>query len=492
MTTTPSVAAGAAAAAASPPAWVLQAWAGHQRDVFLHRIVAANVPPDAMQIVTSLPKPWQVIALQLLLLTSQNYNNPVRFFASFRDLLLAMPPVPASSQSLPAPVAGSERPLIIFHMGHASGQELHTLQLVVEFLKEQSISVHLASVTFITPGETWQPVIDEIIANQRSTVPTVSRLNVSDALAAVRDSSPGWQQTQAVIVAVMVVPPPQPAHKGPFAEAPGHHANGSRDLWGYALVLKALASSVRLALLVLSDAETETDMYTQTFLTKHFGQARGLPTNELRVPLKAWTCRVAPASQWPLTLVGRTGPLESVEGVADHLKAASDKTTPFNAVWPPLADVEAVVDKQLEQAPLTAQETNTMNMLLRRSATGEVATPHCLLDRAALVGLLGLRGWRIVDCWRDRMPCCQHVHGYTGQPAQAGTAGVVRCGQPRYCTACAQFYDCMTTSPSPFVYASGICQAIRGALEPETTAPNIDLSRLPSHHCLDGCTGQVT
>ena len=486
-----AVAAATAGGTQTPPAWVLQAWEVHQKMVALFRIVAANVPPEAMQVITPLPQHWQLIALQVLLLSSGNYNNAVLFLQNFRDLVMAMPLPPAASLPLPLSAAGSGRPLVVFHMGHTSGQELHTLLLVVEWLKDNGISVHLASVTFITPGETWQPVIDEIIANQRGNVPTVGRLNVSDALAAVPASAQAWQQTQAVVVAVMVLPPPHRKLIQPFAQVPGHHASGSRDLWGYIIVLKALAACVRLGVLVLADTDTATEPSTGEFLTKHFGQARLVPSNDLRVPLKAWTLRVCPVATKPLVLVGRTGPIGTVEGVAAHLKAASEKPAPFNAVLPSLAALEAVLDKQLGGETLTPQEANTISLLLRRDAAGAVATPHRLLDRCTLVALLGIQGWRIVDCWRERMPCCQHVHPYTGQPAQAGSAGSALCGQLRYCTACAQFYECMTSSPSPFVYASGLSLAIRESMEPETTVPNVDLQGLPSHHCVEGCTGQV-
>jgi hypothetical protein len=86
--------------------------------------VAANVPTDAMEAIADLPGPWQLVCAQMLLLAKHNYSNPVVFMKTFAGMY---PGHADDGRSRSFPLwrlpRGSGRPLVVLHLGAASGFE---------------------------------------------------------------------------------------------------------------------------------------------------------------------------------------------------------------------------------------------------------------------------------------------------------------------------------------------------------------------------------
>lgn len=81
----------AASPASLRPSWATEAWYCHTRQAALFRVVARNVPEDAMEAISELPGPWQLVCVQTLLLSPCNYNNPVEFMRTSAHRYRAMP-----------------------------------------------------------------------------------------------------------------------------------------------------------------------------------------------------------------------------------------------------------------------------------------------------------------------------------------------------------------------------------------------------------------
>ena len=481
----------AAESAPERPPWVTQAWGVHLRQAALFRVVAANVPAEAMEAIADLPGPWQLVCVQVLLLTRGNYSNPVVFMKTFADMYRGMP---ATTPPTPTPKAarGNGRPLVVVHLGASSGFELSALQLGAERLGQDQHAVHISELVLVDPGHPWQPVIEELQTGSRSSGPAMLRLGRPEASQQLPAMAKQWQAQDAVVVVAVVVPPPVIMQLGAAAQAPNYHAGPARELWSYLSILKSLGGVLpRLAVAVFTRKDDDVHAADTFFFTKHFGRSQDMAHDQARIPQSGWSFRCCPSSEQAPWVPRRLAAGRDMEHVAPELAAAFDVHKPYTAVLPNLAALEEIVDKHMQGDVLSDAESRTVKLLFRRGIGGVCEAPERLLERDTLAQLFGLNGWRVLDYWTEKMPCAPMVHPFTGQPVAPTFPGGLACGQLRYCPACATFYDCLTSTPSPFVYGDGMVRAVTAAYFGDASRPGLDFAALPVHQCEQGCVGLV-
>ena len=483
----------AAESAPERPPWVVQAWGVHTRQAALFRLVAANIPSDAMDAIADLPGPWQLVCAQMLLLSKHNYSNPVVFMKTFAEMYRAMPTTgPQIVPSVASP-RGSGRPLVVLHLGAASGFEISALQLAAERLVSESHACHVSEIVMVNTGNPWQPVIDELLTGSKSSGPAVLRISPTDASQQLPMMGRHWLAQGAAVVVAVVVPPPMPNHFGAAAQAPSYHAGSARELWGYLSFVKCLAGVLpRVGVLVITGKEEGVSSADSVFFTRHFGGPLSIPHDQVRIPHSGWTLRCCPAAAQPPWVARRLVASQIAECLDPELAAAADANKAFTAVLPHLPALEEIVDKRMKGDALAESETKSLSLLLRRGSGGVIEDPARLLDRSSLAHVFGVNGWRVLDYWTEKMPCGSMVHPFTGQPVAQTFPGALPCGQLRYCPSCANFYDCIMSTPSPFVYSGGIVMAAVSAHFSLDCRPGVDVATLPVHQCEHGCVGHVS
>lgn len=480
-----------AESATERPAWVTQAWNMHTRAAALFRLVANSVPAEAMSAIADLPGPWQLSCIQLLLLSRHNYSDPVKFMNTFAAMYKDMPTVAQVPPSV-ASARGSGRPLVVVHLGSGSGFEMSAVQLAAERLVAESHAVHVSEIVVVDTTSPWQPVLDELFSGSKSSGPAVLKICPTDATQQLESLGRQWLAQGAAVVAAVVVPPPVLNPLGSAAQAPSYHAGSARDLWGHLRSVKLLAGMLpRLGVVLFTAKEEGLPSMDSMFFTKHFGAQITIQQDQLRIPHCGWTLRCCPGSQQQPFVARRHAASPINETLDPELAIAADATKPFTAVLPHLAALEEIVDKRMRGDALSDGEAKSLNLLLTRSSAGHVVEPDRLLDRSALAHVMGVTGWRVLDFWNEKMPCRGKIHPFTGQPVALTFAGALPCGQLRYCPSCANLYDCMTATPSPYVYSAGVVLAALAAHFSADGRPGVDVATLPVHQCDNGCTGHV-
>jgi len=479
----------AATPAPERPPWICQAWSCHKQRAALFRTVSRSVPPEAMEAIADLPGDWQLICLQVLLINKHNYSDPVVFMQNFAQGYRSMP---SSGAQIPANVAaprGVGRAVVVLHLGKSSGFELHALQIAAERLVTENHQVHIAEIAMID-NDAARNVADDILTSSNNSGPSVIRINPKDSARQVCDKAMQWRDQGAAVVVSIVVPKPMPSGLPVAAQAPGYHAGSARELWSYVHLLKILAMSVsRVGVVVFTPKREGPESADDAWFNKHFGQAMVISHEHLRIPQNGWIFRCGPAAQ-PLAPTARKLAVDPLNQYLDpELAAAADPARPFTAVLPDLLALEDLVEKRMSGDLLSEGEKKSLNLLLRRTSLGLVEEPAKLLDRTALMHIFGVTGWRVLDSFSEKMPCSSHVHPFTGQAVAATFPGAVPCGQPRYCPACCALYECIMSTPSPFVYSHGIAIAVGTAHFCTEYRAGVDFAALPSHHCEVGCLG---
>ena len=481
-----------AAPAAERPSWVTQAWSVHSRQPALFRIVAKNVPKEAMDAIVDLPGPWQLVCAQVLLLCKHNYADPVAFMKNFAEMYKAMPSTGAQVAPTVASPRGTGRPVVVLHLGTGSGFEISALQLAAERIASESHAAHISEIVMIDIDNPWQLVIDELLTGSKSSGPAVLRINPTDAAQQLASIGKQWRDQGAAIVAAVVVPPPVANNFGPAAQAPSNHAGAARELWGYLSNVKYLAAMVpRLGVVVFTAKKAGADSVDADFFNKHFGNQVHIQHEQVRIPHSGWSLRCCPRGERLPWIPRRLAASPINETIDPELAAAADANKPFTAVLPDLVALEELVEKRMQGEALSDAGTKTLNLLLRRKSGGLVEEPARLLDRTALTHIFGLSGWRVLDYWSEKLPCSLLLHPFTGQPVGPTFQGALPCGQLRYCPACCAFYDCIMTTPSPFVYSHGIAMAVHSAHFCTENRPGVDFAALPAHFCPEGCVGHL-
>jgi len=481
---------GSLAPAAGRPEWIDQAWACHQRAPALFRIVQAHVPREALASIEILPGHLQMVCLQLLLLNQGNYSNPVVFMAAFRDMVLALPPLPAPIVAATTASPGTGKAVVVVHLGTASGFELHAAQLAIEGLRAKKAVAYLSEVLLVEEASAWRPVLDDVVASPTPRGPRVQHVPSSDAVSVLPTLARQWHSQNSAVVVVLVLPAAVSSNVHPCAVAPGYHTGPARGLWDHLKVLRMLGCAMpRLGLLVIGDPDSDSTPGDAQFFRQHFGTELLVGSTCLRVPQKTWAVRCAPYGPIEPWWGGRGGASAVPNHVDPDLLAAKEPGGSYTASLPSLATLEGIVDKKIAGETLSPFETKQLNLMLRRDAAGEIDAPPALLDRDTLADLFEYTGWAVMDSWRARFPCSGAVHPFTGQPAGPSTAGSVPCGQLRFCPSCATLYDCLTGTPCPYLYAAGLHMAFMAAHGSAEAGPGADVCNLPQHQCRAGCLG---
>jgi len=479
----------AMAAPERPPAWVLQAWELRDQKQALFRKVSQHVPVEAMEAIAELPGPWQLIALQVVLMERGFYQDSVSVLKAWAAKYHAMP---SSVSSMPAGVAaprGVGRPVAVMHLGKSSGFEPSSLFLTTERLLAEGHQVHISDMVII--DNEYVPASDDeawMMANDPRAAFT--RISATEAPRVVEAKAQQWQAEKAVVVIAMVAPKAVPAGLPIDAQAPGYHAGGAKDVWGYYHIMKILHRIVpRAGVVVFTPDMERLDQADVTWFNLHFGQPMKIEHAQGRIPQSGWHFRCGPAAVAKVPTVRRAGDNPGAQ-LDPELQAAADLNKPYTAVLPDLIPLEQLVEKRNNNENLTEAELKKLNLVLKRTSSGTIEEPPSFLDRTQLGYLFGLHGWRAYEAYNEKHPCSGHIHSFTGQRVAPTAAGAIACGQLKYCNACSQLYDSMTSTPNAFLYSHGVAVALHNTHFCTEIRAGVDFHALPTHQCQVGCKGR--
>ena len=451
------------AAIAAPerhPPWVCQAWELRDQRTALFRKVSQHVPVEAMEAIGELPGPWQLICLQVVLLDKKHYQDPVSYMRSFAASYNGMP---TSVSSMPAGVAaprGMGRPVAVMHLGKCNGFELSSLFLSTERLLADGHQVHISDMVIID-NDYVQNSEDEAWMGANDPRASVTRISAADAPRVVEAKAQQWQAEKAVVVIAMVAPKAVPAGLPIDAQAPGYHAGGAKDVWGYYHIMKILTRTLpRAGVVVFTPDIDQMETSDHTWFNRHFGQPMKIEHTQGRIPQSGWHFRCGPAAVAKVPTVRRAGENPESMQLDPELQAAADPCKPYTAVLPDLIPLEQLVEKRSNNENLTDAEVKKLNLVLKRASNGKIEEPLMFLDRKQLGYLFGLHGWRACEAYNDKHPCSGYIHSFTGQRVAVTMPGAIACGQLKFCNACSQLYDSIASTPNAFLCSHGVAVAL--------------------------------
>ena len=472
----------------SRPLWVMQAWAQHQRQKEFFRFLSRHLPAGCLNIIQGLPGQMQHTVLVAMILADRAHTEPAGFLQWMVDQYRQLPPivqggVPSSSAS-DSDVSTRQR-LIVLSFGLTSALEWpavdYALTMAKEVLEQTFHVVHKYS---FSSQCMWKEVLDDYFANV--TGARVEPVLLEDAESFVTARACQWRASGCSILALLHLPVSEPSSVPAITAAPGYHGQRSAALWLTFNALRALQT-------FFPDIGVAT-FHPPPFAAKDvqfFDDLFGKPLDfslgaNLRVPLQPWAVRCMPVAREPRVIKRpMDGSSTKLGDYHSRLHGAFDEKHVLSAVLPSLATLEAFLDCDPPDA--AGSELKAAGELVSRGPAGDARV--ALLTREHLAAVCGVTEWKFCEFWEARLPCAKWVNSFTGQPATAGSAESVKCGEGRWCPPCSYFYEALTECPSPYLLASGVL-ALLEAIVSESSGKNLfSVNRLPAHACNGQCTG---
>jgi hypothetical protein len=443
------------------------------------------LPHNTLDKIAELPGQLQHQVLVAMLLLDAT-THPVAFLESCVERFKTFPAqVPTAMSSSPSESSEeSRRKLLILSFGISTGLEWAAVDVAIQLAKDnfaQQFDV-IQRCAFVAQNFAKE-VFEEVCVHMVG--PSIELVPLEEAIPYVQSNVACWKARGFTLIALIHIPKAQVSAVPGCSAAPGYHGSASNTVWLSFNALSKVQTFMPELCVALFQPQCSSKADTDYFDTI-FGKA--MEVDSLRLPTEPWNLRCQPLGTNTKVITrpfnAEPGTIK-VEDFHPNLQGAFSCDGAFPAKLPSLAALEIFLDAD----PNTAEARDGKEaaaLIMRQPCSG--AHP-VLLSREHLASLFGLREFKWIDHWTNRMPCSKYINTITGQPTLPGRPECVVCGHGRWCPNCGYFYEALTECVNPHLVTKGVLTLLQVLCGPRADTALFSTRRLPDHICSGHCTG---